>query len=89
MVKLTNLPGRPGITKAEGVSSRTAAINALRSGNAVTASGDDGAINVYRDNAGEFRCIFCQFRVRIKSETFRHLAAVDEWLREWFPKLGR
>lgn len=79
-----------GEVESVSVRSRTAAIRELRAGaKAVTAAGGEGALNVWRDDNGAFRCEFDRYRTPIDQKTFRFLGPVDDWLREWFPKLER
>lgn len=90
MTTLTGLPGVAGDTiEAEWVSSRTEAMRAFRDGaKAVTSSGSNGALNVWLDDEGWYRCEFHRHLRVIGRERFRWKAAVDEWLREWLPLLN-
>ena len=84
---LVGLPGTSGNTEAEEVHSRTAAIRALRSGIAATASGDAGALNVWIDDGGKYRCEFMQHRATVRADVHQFIAAVDAWLAEWLPRM--
>jgi hypothetical protein len=79
-----------GEVEAVCVRSRTAAIQELRAGApAIIAAGDEGSLVVWVDDDGKYRCEFDRFLAAIDQKKFRHLAAVDQWLREWFPKMHR
>jgi hypothetical protein len=89
MVQLVGLPGvSREKTEAAFVRSVTAASKELRAGNAITSAGDCGAVNVWKDDEGMWRCEFHRFMVTIDSKTFKYLAAVCEWLREWMPRMN-
>lgn len=74
-------------TRAVAATSRTDAIRWLREGYAITASGDNGALNVWKDKNGLWRCEFMRFLICQDSRSYKHIAAVDAWLAETFPKL--
>lgn len=89
MPMLTGLPGTTAPHEAVSVSSRSSAIAQLRLGSTITASGDNGALNVWRDDGGSWRCQFMVHMAVQSDLRTRHLAAVDRWLRTWFTALGR
>lgn len=79
MPTLVDLPGTQSPKEYESCSSATGAIKALRKGLAATASGDRGAINLWRDDTGQlrgerFRDDFCCYRNRRSSGRLRQLA---------------
>ena len=89
MPQLVGLPGvKAKAIDSPSVSTRTAAIREIKRGaRAITAAGDDGAINVWKDDDGMWRCEFQRYKSTLDSKTYRYLAAVDQWLKEWMPKL--
>ena len=88
MVTLTDLPDMPHKVRAVDVQTRTEAARWLVQGKAVTAAGDSGAVNLWRDRHGMYRCEFYRFRLTADSSMFGTLSAVRKWLREWWPKMG-
>lgn len=87
LIALSGLPGTDGDVEAVEVSSVSAAINALRRGQAITAAGSTGALNVHKDLSGRYRCEFMRRRQTVDEKTFKFLGAVFEWLKVWFPKM--
>lgn len=53
---------------------------------AVSSAGDLGAVTVWRDDAGQWRVAFMQYRAIIDTAEFTSKAAVLAWLRIWLPK---
>jgi hypothetical protein len=88
MPTLSGLPGKRRDVEAVSVQSRTAAMQSLRSGQAATAAGDHGALNVWIDDEGLFRAEFMRRCRSIDAKQFKYLASVDAWLRVWFPRLS-
>ena len=87
MPMLSGLPGRKRDLRALNVASPTAALLALRSKLAASAAGSDGALNVWRDDVGMYRCEFMRFRRTVDSRVFHRLIEVRGWLKEWLPKV--
>ena len=85
---LRGLPGTSGDVEAVSVGSRTAAITALRRGQAVTAAGDHGALNVWTNGDGHWCCEFMRRQQKVDAKKYAYMAAVDAWLRRWFPCLS-
>jgi hypothetical protein len=84
---LKDLKGRPGLTRALFVRSRTAALQAARGGMAVTAAGNHGALNIWRD--GHHR-LHAEFYSRLVSQNHTILPTLRDlelWLRAWWPAL--
>lgn len=87
MPEFTGLPGTrrklKGITVAQSVS---AFDRALRKHRVVSTAGHHGSLTAYRDDAGNWRGVFCQWlavkadiEVDVKSELLK-------WIAEWLPK---
>ena len=88
MPTLKGLPGTSGDVEAFAVRSRSAVLRCLRKQKAATAAGDHGALNVWIDDDGLFRCEFMRRCRTIDISRFAYVAAVDAWLRKWFPCLS-
>lgn len=87
---LKDLPGRPGLTRAEFVKSRTAAMKYLRLGKTVTSAGNNGAINIWREKGGGIlHATFNRNCVQLRHLTCPTLAGLNSWLRSWWPEMGR
>ncbi len=85
---LTGLPGTDGTAKAtEFFKNVTAGVSALRRGLTATAAGDCGAINLWRDDAGKFRCEFYVRLTTRESTEFERLGQVVVWLQRWLPEI--
>ncbi len=69
------------------VRSVSATLKVLRLRKAATMAGDSGAINVWQDDDGNYRCEFQRFMSVKDSQIFRHLVSVESWLKEWLGKL--
>lgn len=81
---LAGLPGTDGGPRdAEMFSSASAALKILRKGLAATTAGDNGAINVYRDDSNKYRCEMMRHMVSMDAQQFTTQAEVREWLRQW------
>lgn len=87
--RLVGLPGTTGDVSGVRVGSVTAAVRELRAGEAVFAAGDDGAITVWKDDAGMLRCEFSRRMWTVDAKSFKYLAAVHQWLKDWWPKMRR
>lgn len=84
---LTGLPDTAGEVEANMVFSATRAIRALRAGRAATTAGDNGAINIWKDDKGRWRGEVMRFMVKIESRTFKTQAAIAPWFNKWFKKI--
>lgn len=88
MPTMRGLPGTLKDVEAASVKTRSSAIQQLRQKTAITAAGDYGALIVWFDDDGLFRCEFMRHCKTVNASQFKYLAAVDEWLRKWFPLLN-
>lgn len=85
---LTGLPGVSRIeTQAACFNSVTAGMQGLKQHGAITTAGSYGAINIWKDDLGNYRCQLQRWMARYEDTKFAHLGAVDQWLRDWLPTL--
>ena len=70
------------------VRSKRAALKWLRDGRDVAMCGHDGALNVWRTDAGGWACEFYRFRRTVASVRVASIEDVAAWLDQWIPKLG-
>jgi hypothetical protein len=89
IVRLVGLPRTRKVVRAMGVINQREAIYWLRQGIAVTASGDNGALNMWVDKFGQFCAEFHSYQVTLSSEQFDRITPTKAWLKSWWPRLGR
>jgi hypothetical protein len=88
LVDLKALEGVAGGQKrAAQVSSRSAGMRGLMRFGAITAAGSDGAINVWLDDSGKYRCELYRDRRVVDRAEWQFLGAVDAWLAEKLPTI--
>lgn len=58
----------------------------LRKGRICSSAADCGAVTVWKDDKGAYRCEFDRHRVPFNEATFDTKAAVRRWLKEWLPQ---
>ena len=88
MPELRGLPGTLGVLEAEIVRSVSGAVKALRAGKAATAAGPNGAINVWCDDAGVYRCEAMRLYRTLEATTFRAQKDICPWVRKWLAKIN-
>lgn len=86
MPVLSGLPGTTGDVEAVFILTASEAVEKIQEGYAVTAAADNGAINVWVDDSGKYRCEAQRYCVSVDSQEFNRLMDVAAWVREW---LGR
>lgn len=59
----------------------------LGDGLAATTAGDNGAMNVYKDNDGNIRCEIMRYMRTIEEKVFTTTEQAVEWVDEWLPKI--
>lgn len=59
----------------------------LRTNRAITAADSNGAVNVWRDDAGLYRAEFYQHCVTKASWRGKQKTRLTEWLKTWMPKM--
>ena len=89
MGDLVGLPGVKGgkIKNVKHASSVSGAMRVLRVERAVTGAGDHGAWTVWKDDDVKVRCDFSRHRMTINEVICTTKKQVEEWLREWLPKV--
>lgn len=89
MPKLIGLPGVAGgeIDDMSYFSSITDGLKKLTSFRAVTAAGDNGAVTVYKDDEGHYRCMFARHMTNHDETTTPTKSGVRDWLKSWHPKM--
>jgi hypothetical protein len=87
--RLCGLPDARPVVRAALVHSRTEAIRTIGNGRAITTAGGTGALNVWKDKKGMWRAEFFRQYVRLGELSSRTKSAVYEWLKKWWPELGR
>lgn len=65
----------------------TAMMVALYRYRLAAAAGDHGSAMVYRDDAGDFRCMYQVRHQTVDAQTVKTRAAATRWLKVWFPKM--
>jgi len=61
----------------------------LRTHRALTAAGDNGAINVWIDDAGRYRATFYRHYATLSTWRGKQKTRLTEWLKAWMPKMER
>jgi len=88
-VTLKGLPDTTRDVRASPAYSVAEALGYVRHGGAVTAAGPNGALNVWTDDAGQWRMTFCRHRETVDLSAARFVTKVQAWLQKWWPELGR
>lgn len=57
--------------------------NVLKKGLACTSAGDNGAINIWKDDDGLFRCKAMRYRRTINEQKYRNISDVENWISIW------
>jgi hypothetical protein len=60
----------------------------LNKGIAATAAGESGAINIYKDDDGFFRCEAMRWLKSVDKKTFDNILDVVKWADKWLPEIG-
>ena len=88
MPVLTGLPGTNGkARKCVMVKSLSATLKTLRLRLAATTTGDNGAINIWRDDLGFYRCTAMRFGQTIDEICVKTLKEISPWIKEWLAKI--
>lgn len=88
-MKLKGLPGTNGEEReSDFFGSFTQAMRALAAGRAVTTAGDKGAINLWIDDAGYYRCAFSVRCITQNTLVTDSRKDVGDWLDRFKPLCG-
>ena len=87
-MQLRGLPNTRKIRRCEHISSAAVAVTLLRCGIAGTTANDYGAINVWNDWDGKYRCESMRHFVTLESKTFTSLTAVRKWVSVWLRNIS-
>jgi hypothetical protein len=60
----------------------------VRQGIAATAANDYGAINIWDDKYGKYRCESMTYGVTVESKSFTRLVDVRRWATDWLHKIS-
>lgn len=88
-VRLEGLNDTCKIVMAASVQSITEAMRFVYADDTITAVGGDGAINVWKDKFGRWRCELCQHRMTTDSKTCHYKADVRRWLKRVWHRMGK
>lgn len=86
-VTLKCLEDAPNTVEAAPFESLTEGLRLFRSHAAITAAGDNGAINVWRDHAGRYRVSHYRYLALIDGRVLSTLKQVREWLKTHLPQI--
>ena len=89
MPELRGLPDTAGTKECEFFNSVSRARAILRKGLAATSAGDDGAINVWKDDNGKWQCEAMRYMVTQDSQTCDRVKDIEPWVRTWLKKIHR
>lgn len=87
-MQLRGLAGTRKIRHCEFVRTPAEAIHHLRKHVAVTAAGDRGAINMWDDNHGFYRCESMANKQTLDSQRYATLRDVRYWASIWFRRIN-
>lgn len=87
-ITLTDLPSRPGKTRAAMFRTVTAGIVALRTHPAATVADDNGAINIWRGRDGLLRGERQRFCVTHSRTCVQTLSRLKAWLKQELPLIS-
>jgi hypothetical protein len=60
---------------------------ALNEGKAVTCAGNNGALNIWKDDEGFIRCCFMRYQITLDERKYNNIKAAKLWFNKWFPQL--
>jgi hypothetical protein len=88
MPMMTGLPGvRKKKIEAVYATGPYGFTRALENYRCATAAGDDGAVNAYIDDKGQYRAHFCRHYAVLAEGIFTSKAALRRWLKEQLPRM--
>lgn len=86
---LTGLPDTRKVRKTLMFSTITQALKILRKRVAASTASDEGAINIWNDKFGMWRCERQRYMITQSSGAFKTLKEVAAWLKVELPKIER
>lgn len=78
-----------GALAVQHVASIQQAVRRIQKRRAVTAAGNNGALNVWRDDQRVLYSEFMRFRQSLDRAEHVNLDSLRVWLETWWPRLGR
>lgn len=80
-----SVPGVKGTLTGIMANSPSGILTALKTYRAVSDAGDHGSVMVYRDDDGQYRCLFMVWGMTREQKICSSQREVREWLKEWMP----
>ena len=80
---MTGLPDTAKVRRATYISNAVEATRLLSKGKVATTANDHGAITLWRDRYGRYRCEAHRNLSTIDSQSFTNLSSVRYWTRRW------
>lgn len=87
MPVLTSLPGTKEDKEVHFIDIPRRAVKFLLKGCAVTAVGENGAINVWSDDEGQYRCCSMRYYQTQDNKIFDDIQNIIPWLKIWLEKI--
>ncbi len=87
-MQAVGLPGTRKVRRVEMFRTPAGAIRLLRKRIVATAANDNGAVNVWDDREGFYRCESYRHMSILESRRFSNLREVRSWLKEWLRKIA-
>ena len=85
---LNGLPDTRKIRHCERFESGAEAVKWLRKKVACTAADENGALNIWDDKYGKYRCEAMRRYVVLESKAFTNFRDVRRWANEWLKKIA-
>lgn len=61
----------------------------LSKGKAATTAGDNGAINIWKDDKGRYRCAAMQWMRTVEQKDFRDIDQAIRWAAKWIKTINQ
>lgn len=55
----------------------------LRKGHAGTIAGNRGAVNIWKDDDGYFRCESFRYCITIETKRYKYISIAEKWVKKW------
>ena len=89
MDELRGLTGVKGALPCQYVTRIDHALTCIRKRRGVTAAGQHGSVNVWRDDSNHLRSNFCRHRLVLNEVEHEDIDCLRAWLSVWWPQMGR